>query len=115
MILKIIGIILLVILGLALFLLLTVLLVPVRYRGAGSWHEKPEGQIKVTWLLHILSVQASYLETLELSVRIFGIRILKKGWEAKKKSLTKCFLRKRKGLTQRMIFRYRCRKFLKMM
>lgn len=78
MILKIIGIILLVILGLALFLLLTVLLVPVRYRGAGSWHEKPEGQIKVTWLLHILSVQASYLETLELSVRIFGIRILKK-------------------------------------
>lgn len=78
MILKIIGIILLVILGLVLLILLIILLVPIRYRGAGSWHEKPAGHVKVTWLLHILSVQALYREELELSVRVFGIRVLKR-------------------------------------
>lgn len=77
-ILKIIGIILLVILGLLLLVLLSVLLVPIRYQGAGAFHETPEGRIKVSWLLHILAVQARYKERLELAVRVFGIRVFHK-------------------------------------
>ena len=59
LILKIIGIVLLVILGLLLAAVLLVLLVPLRYRLEGSWHGEPAGKVRVTWLLHAVSVLAS--------------------------------------------------------
>lgn len=83
LILKIIGIILAALLGLILILALTILLVPVRYRGRGSYYHKPEGRIRITWLLHLICIQISYLEKPELVIRIFGFRAFKeKGDEA---------------------------------
>lgn len=77
LILKVAGIILLILLGLILAIFLTVTLVPLRYKGQGSYYGKPEGGIKITWLLHIISVAVSYKEELAVTVRLFGIRILK--------------------------------------
>lgn len=73
-ILKIIGIILLVALGLILFLLLLVLFVPIRYRIDASKDAEGEQQIhaliKVTWLLHLLNIRFLYPEEAYLRVRI---------------------------------------------
>lgn len=83
LILKILGIILAALLGLILILALAILLVPVRYRGRGSYYHKPEGWIRITWLLHLICVQISYPEKPELVIRIFGFRAFKeKGDEA---------------------------------
>lgn len=76
-ILKIIGFLLLAVLGIVLLLLLLVLLVPLRWQGRGSWEEKPEGILNITWLFHLLSVQLSYQETFEWSIRLLGIAVLK--------------------------------------
>lgn len=56
MILKIIGIILLCILGLLLFIFLSVLFVPARYRVSASYYGKPKAVARATWFLHLLSV-----------------------------------------------------------
>lgn len=77
LILKVIGILLLVILGVILLLLITVLFVPVRYKGQGSYFEKPTGSLRVSWLLFIFSVTVSYKEQLDIVVRLFGVQILK--------------------------------------
>ena len=74
LILKIIGIVVLVLL---LTVILLVLLVPIRYRIRGSYHGKPQGLAKITWLLHIVSVTASYEEDFVLTARIFGYPIVK--------------------------------------
>lgn len=76
-ILKIIVFLLLAVLGIVLLILLLVLLVPLRWQGRGSWEEKPEGTLRITWLFHLLSVQLSYQETFEWSVRLLGIAVLK--------------------------------------
>lgn len=58
---KIIGIVLLCILGLLLLVLLSVLLVPLRYQAEGSCREeKWNAAARVTWLCHLLCVQAGY-------------------------------------------------------
>ncbi len=79
LILKIIGIVLLCLLGLFLFLLCMILFVPIRYRIWAERTAEPENmaaQAKITWLLHIVSVVFSYEEgKFERSVRIFGIRL----------------------------------------
>lgn len=72
LILKIIGWILLGILGLLLGILLLVLLVPVRYRVEGSYYGSPRGTARITWLLHILSLMVSYEEELQITVKVFG-------------------------------------------
>lgn len=78
-ILKIIGIILLSVLGLIIALILMVLFVPIRYRLKGVMPESAEGTeviAKVTYLLHIISVCFTYKDKkTELSVRILGIPI----------------------------------------
>lgn len=80
---KIAGIIILAVLGLLLLILFTVLCVPVRYRGNGTYFDKPEGTLKITWLLHIISMKLSYRETFDFSVRLFGFRLFReKGEEA---------------------------------
>lgn len=78
-ILKIIGIVVLVLLGLLLAALLLVLLVPIRYRVKGTYYGKPEGVARITWLMHMVSVTASYRDGFALLVRIFGFPVIKPG------------------------------------
>lgn len=75
LILKIIGIVLLVILGLLLAVILVVLLVPFRYRIQGGYHEKPKGGVRVTWLLHALSVAITYDEKLDVLVKVLIFKV----------------------------------------
>lgn len=79
LILKIIGIVLLVLLGLLLVVLLLVLLVPLRYRLSGSWHGGPSGWVRITWLLHAVSVRADYDDGLKVTAKLLGFRILETG------------------------------------
>ncbi len=74
-ILRIIGIILLSVLGVVVGLALLILLVPVRYRVSGSYDKNVIFEAKVTYLLHILSIVFRYNENGELIIRVFGIRI----------------------------------------
>lgn len=69
-ILKIIGILLLILLGLVLFVICSVLFVPVRYRAEGSFYEHPEGEIVVSWFLHLLALRLSYHGKASVDVRI---------------------------------------------
>jgi len=99
LILKIIGIVLLCLLGLFLLLLCFVLFVPVRYRIQAEWTAEPENravQAKITWLLHSVSAVFSYKESkFQQVIRILGIRLnLNKekaddGREKKRKRKTK--------------------------
>lgn len=74
--LKIIGILLLILVGLLLFLILSVLFVPTRYRFSGEYHKELKGFVKVTWLLHIISIWAEYQDGKPMySIKIFGIQI----------------------------------------
>lgn len=73
LILKIICIAVLVILGLILTMLIVVLFVPVRYRFWCSYKEGVGGEVKITWLFHLLSVLATYDQSLKISVKILGI------------------------------------------
>ncbi len=59
MILKILGIVILAVLGLMAAVLFLVFLVPVRYGVSGSYYGKPRGTVKITWLLHALSVKGT--------------------------------------------------------
>lgn len=83
-VLKVIGIILLVILGILLAGVLLVLFVPVRYRAEGEYLDRFTAKGQVTWLLHLLSVRFSFENGLQYSVKIAGIRILPR--RVKKKS-----------------------------
>lgn len=76
-ILKIIGLLALIVIGLILAVLLLVLFVPVRYQANGSFYGKVKGNARFTWLLHILSVSVLFEEDLIVAVRLFGFRILK--------------------------------------
>ncbi len=78
LILKIIGIAILVVLGTVLVLLALALLVPVRYRLLGNYYGKAGGDLRLTWLLHSVSVLVTYDGGTDTIVRIFGIRLPKK-------------------------------------
>ena len=69
-ILKIIGILLLVILGLFLFVIISVLFVPLRYRAEGSFYEKLKGSASVSWFLHLIFLKISYDEKAQVDVRV---------------------------------------------
>ncbi|WP_352397128.1 hypothetical protein [[Clostridium] aminophilum] len=71
-VLKIIGILLLVLLGAFLAVLLMILLVPVRYRARGSYHENPEGTADLTWLLHLIHLTIGYRDEVYYSLKIAG-------------------------------------------
>ncbi|MBP3700473.1 MAG: DUF2953 domain-containing protein [Lachnospiraceae bacterium] len=79
--LKIIGILLLTILGLILAILLIVLLVPIRYRLNGV-RSPGDGVItasgKVSWLASILAVTFGYDQEFSWKIRIFGIPLKRK-------------------------------------
>ena len=78
LIIKIIGILLAALLGLAFLLLLLVLFVPVRYRAYGirsSRECRAEG--RVSWLLRLLCIPFSFQEgELEIKVKILGFTVL---------------------------------------
>nr|WP_288829435.1 DUF2953 domain-containing protein [uncultured Clostridium sp.] len=76
-ILKLLGLLILILLGLILLAVVLVLLVPVRYRGEGSYFKKVKGNMKISWLLHILSVTVRYEEEVLIAVRLFGIPMMR--------------------------------------
>lgn len=83
--LKIIGIILLCILGFLLLAICIILFVPVRYKAKGYFKNKEDKKFKVTvsYLLHIVHISFSYTEKSDFSIRLFGIK-LKAGKDKKK-------------------------------
>lgn len=58
--LKILGILILTILGIILTVLLLVLFVPIRYSGDASFEGKPKGNVLVSWLLRLVTVRVNY-------------------------------------------------------
>lgn len=79
LILKVIGLVLLSIIGLLLFMVMLVLFVPVRYRGILHYHDALTAQVRLSWLLHIISVRAIYADgEFKKILRIFGIPLKKK-------------------------------------
>lgn len=90
-ILKIIGIILLVLIGLILLAVAVILLVPIRYHGEGAREEKIlSGNVKLTWLLHMISASASLSEDgTKIRVCLFGKTIYPKTKKPPKKSKAK--------------------------
>ena len=90
-ILKIIGIILLVLIGLILLAAAVILLVPIRYHGEGAREEKIlSGSVKLTWLLHMISASASLSEDgTNIRVCLFGKTIYPKTKKPPKQSKAK--------------------------
>jgi len=80
-ILKVLGILLLVLLGFALLLILLVLFIPVRYtlngQKGGETEQPLSFRIKVTWLLHILNMQFCYPDAAYLRVRVFCFTVFR--------------------------------------
>lgn len=90
LILKIIGIIIAVILGLAVALLLIVLFVPVRYViDAGCHDKKLKAHVKVTWIMHIFRGVISYDEELVYSIKALWFNIYSSDVESKKEKRPK--------------------------
>ncbi len=93
-ILKIIGIILLVILGLLLTVALIVLFVPIRYKSTGRFAKADDGikdniLVRVTWLLHIVSIRFELNDTeTNLIIKIFGKDLSLGAKESKKTKKT---------------------------
>lgn len=72
-VLKIIGIVLLVILGLLIFILGILLFVPIRYQFAGSSDSGLEADVMVKWMPVLLNVTASYKDKkAEYVIKLFG-------------------------------------------
>lgn len=80
-ILKTAGILVLILIGLILFAVLSVLLVPLRYSGQGKRESgRLEGRICLSWFLHLVHFTCSYREEkAEWDIRIFGISLRKLG------------------------------------
>ncbi len=92
-ILKITGIVLLCILGFVLLVLLALLIIPFRYRINGRKTETEsdkildalKAEIHVTWLLHFAHVRVIFDRTLDLWIKILGIKFIKKNlWNGPK-------------------------------
>lgn len=84
LILKIIGIVLLCLIGLLAAAVLLVLFVPVRYIVSGEITDHVSVRGRVTWLFRILSLRFSYVEEeYEQMLRICGIR-----WKKKREHIT---------------------------
>lgn len=77
-ILKWLGILLLVLLGLVLTVLLAVLFVPIRYEAEGSFKGELLAKGQISWLWRLFSIQAVYDGDTEVSLRIFGVKLGRK-------------------------------------
>lgn len=87
-ILKLIGWIILGILGIILGILLFVLFSAVRYRIDGKKEEKLEGEIRIAWLFGILSVVTAWKDGLQIKIKIFGKTVGQKNREPKTENKT---------------------------
>ena len=86
-VLKVIGILLLILLCLILLIVSTVLVVPVRYEGKASWLGRPEGSLRISWLMRALSVRLTYDgDKSGTVIRVFGIRLGKRRSSKKKRT-----------------------------
>lgn len=76
-ILKLIGIVILVLLGVLLFVVCVVLFVPLRYRAEGFYRDTYKVKAKLSWLLHIVSFSLLYEkeQPLQMKLRILGIPV----------------------------------------
>ena len=75
LILKIIGIVLLELLGIILAVICVALFVPIRYRVNGEIEEEKVVHVRITWLLHLVSWSADYKnDEFDSCLRILGIR-----------------------------------------
>ena len=77
-ILKWLGILLLVLLGLVLTVLLAVLFVPIRYEAEGSFRGELLAKGQISWLWRLFSIQTVYDGDTEVSLRIFGVKLGRK-------------------------------------
>ncbi len=84
LILKILGFILLGILGIIMLLIAVVLFVPIRYEAKVEAYENPNITAKVHWLLHLLRVNASYEKNFDYNVKLMWIQLIPKNNRAKK-------------------------------
>ena len=75
MILKIIGILVLLILGLILAAILLILFIPVRYRADISFDGKPDGEAAVSWLLQAVRIRMSYHEHADVSGQVLWFKL----------------------------------------
>lgn len=77
-ILKWLGIVILVLLVLVLAVFLAVLFVPIRYGAEGSFREELLAKGEISWLCHLFSCQAIYDRDMQVSLRIFGVKLGRK-------------------------------------
>lgn len=88
LILKIIGILLAAVISLLLIAIISVLFVPIRYRveadGKLGAEEPLWIEIKITWLLHMISAVFSYPENAGLKIKIAGIPVFNSSRKRKK-------------------------------
>ena len=84
--LRLAGLLLLAVLGLLFAVLLAVFVSPLRYRLAGAYDKKAKGSVRLSWLLHILSVTLVYEEQFSFTIRIFGIRMIKPGKSGRRRA-----------------------------
>lgn len=87
-ILKWLGILLLVLLGLVLTVLLAVLFVPIRYEAEGSFRGELLAKGQISWLWRLFSIQAVYDGDTEVSLRIFGVKPGRKKETAERREKT---------------------------
>ena len=110
--LKIIGSLLVTVIGILLLAIIFVLLVPVRYcieaDGKLGEEEPLWIEIKITWLMHLISAIFSYPENTGLRIKIFGIPVFdsarkkeKKSLKGKKSSEEKKLLKEKKPLKEK--------------
>ncbi|MDD3174246.1 MAG: DUF2953 domain-containing protein [Herbinix sp.] len=88
--LKIIGTILLILLGILLSVFLTLMFVPIRYRIIAEHGETIRAEGRISWLLHVLFIRFTYFdEKFQLKLRVFGFPIYDSLRPKKKKSVKK--------------------------
>jgi hypothetical protein len=69
------GILLLFLLALVLLLILLLLFVPVRYSGRGIYETSPEAQVRVSWLLKLVSVRLDYKNGIDAEARLAFLKL----------------------------------------
>lgn len=89
LILKIAGIVLLSLLGILILLVLMVLFVPVRYNISADYHSRLTANIKISWLLNVLRLKASYDNDLSFKAYAMFFKIFDNNSDKEKKQKNK--------------------------
>ena len=96
-ILKVLGLIIAVILGIIILLLASVLFVPIRYKIKGQYYEKATGDARLHWLFHILNAWVGYNEEgLRIRLRVMCFVLYDNTKEEKEKKPKKVKQKKSK-------------------